>query len=285
MAEPKPPGSLIRMRALPPTEIPAHPLLASQQASKGVPTATQFVAQALDEALDFVQAYWEKNFTLKSKSKHSAPATAAVELYAHEIQPKHLPHKATDAEAWFARSSIHENAAKTGTASWEEFDAGLRADHSIHEQDYTPDCIAAHQVLSWDDAQIGGVEGWGEVHMNVMEMCHQLPFPMDKRVFSVLVITAKREQEFVVVQIPVDTTNLPGTKYKGDSKFTPGMYCSIERGAIEEGGAKVKWQMATASDAKGVLPMFVQKMGVPGAVVKDVGLFISWCDRRRKGNA
>ena len=39
--------------------------------------------------------------------------------------------------------------------------------------------------------------------------------------------------------------------------------------------------MATASDAKGWLPMWVQKLGVPGAVVKDVGLFIRWI--RNKG--
>ena len=34
--------------------------------------------------------------------------------------------------------------------------------------------------------------------------------------------------------------------------------------------------MATASDAKGYLPMWTQKLGVPGAVVKDVGLFMKW---------
>lgn len=34
--------------------------------------------------------------------------------------------------------------------------------------------------------------------------------------------------------------------------------------------------MATASDAKGVLPMWAQKLGVPGAVVNDVGFFMKW---------
>jgi len=41
--------------------------------------------------------------------------------------------------------------------------------------------------------------------------------------------------------------------------------------------------MATASDAKGNLPMAVQKMGVPGAVVKDVGFFMKWVGERRRG--
>ena len=39
--------------------------------------------------------------------------------------------------------------------------------------------------------------------------------------------------------------------------------------------------MATASDAKGNLPMFAQKMGVPGAVLKDVGYFVGWCAKQR----
>ena len=41
--------------------------------------------------------------------------------------------------------------------------------------------------------------------------------------------------------------------------------------------------MATASNARGSLPMWAQKMGVPGAVVKDVGLFMKWVGGRRKG--
>lgn len=38
----------------------------------------------------------------------------------------------------------------------------------------------------------------------------------------------------------------------------------------------IEWVMATASDAKGWLPMWAQKLGVPSAVVKDVGLVIGW---------
>ena len=47
---------------------------------------------------------------------------------------------------------------------------------------------------------------------------------------------------------------------------------------------EVNWIMATASDAKGWLPMWMQKLGVPGAVVKDVGLVMKWLqDRRDRG--
>ena len=40
---------------------------------------------------------------------------------------------------------------------------------------------------------------------------------------------------------------------------------------VESG--KVEWMMAVASDASGVLPMWAQKLGLPGAIAKDVGLF------------
>lgn len=40
--------------------------------------------------------------------------------------------------------------------------------------------------------------------------------------------------------------------------------------------AKIEWIMATASDAKGNVPLWMQKMSVPGAVAKDVGYFIKW---------
>ena len=45
--------------------------------------------------------------------------------------------------------------------------------------------------------------------------------------------------------------------------------------------------MATTSDAKGWLPMYLQKLGVPGAVIKDVGLFMKWIDgvRRNRGKS
>lgn len=88
----------------------------------------------------------------------------------------------------------------------------------------------------------------------------------------------------MVVQVPVDLCGVEAAKYtdgSGAGGTVTGMYCSIERAEVVEDGGKVRWEMATASDAKGVLPMWAQKLGVPGAVVKDVGLFIEWTGKRR----
>lgn len=118
--------------------------------------------------------------------------------------------------------------------------------------------------------------------VSMSQMCHNLPGPLYDRVFSVLVVTARKAKEFIVVQIPVENGKLPSSKYHNVPKIQGGIYCSIEYGQLLEADTKVKWQMATASDARGSLPMWAQKMGVPGAVVKDVGLFIQWCQERRK---
>ncbi|KAK4541705.1 hypothetical protein LTR36_007414 [Oleoguttula mirabilis] len=295
-------GHLVRMRALKPSELPAHPDLSPQQSSGTPPNLQAFLAEALEEANSFMTAYLPRTFKVKSASKQAPPSTAPVELLSHDVNGGEI-NKVTPgvplgrtAETWFARTSVHENAAKEGTASWEEFDQGLRAEHSLHEMEYTPDVQDAHQVLSWDDEIESVSEGrrvgaWEDVSACVMEMVHHIPPPLNDRVFPVLVITAKKAEEFIVVQIPVDTTHMPAAKYPsynskgGGGKITPGIYVSIERGELVDGGARVKWQMATASDAMGVLPMWAQKMGVPGAVVKDVGLFIDWCAIRRHRKA
>ena len=61
------------------------------------------------------------------------------------------------------------------------------------------------------------------------------------------------------------------------------VYTSIERCILRD-SKEINWVMATASDAKGVLPMWAQKLGVPGAVVNDVGFFMKWTagNRARK---
>lgn len=123
-----------------------------------------------------------------------------------------------------------------------------------------------------------------------------MPPPLTNRVFPVLVITAKTGPEaFVVVQIPVDLTDFPDgdvlyangrNKRDADApqktkKVTPGMYVSVERVKLTEAG-EIKWVMATASNAKGFLPMALQKPGVPSQVLKDVGLFMQWTADSRK---
>jgi hypothetical protein len=55
-----------------------------------------------------------------------------------------------------------------------------------------------------------------------------------------------------------------------------GVYVAVELGTRNPERNEIEWIMATASDAKGNLPTWLQKFGVPGQIVKDVGYFLKW---------
>lgn len=140
-------------------------------------------------------------------------------------------------------------------------------------------------------------------------MCHAMPFPLKPRCFPILVVTANVQPDdgFIAITIPVslsaETTptsyyssgrnvlEAPDKQRKAKPVF--GVYAAIERtrkittqdtadesmhGAKDRKGkeGQIEWIMATASDAKGDLPMAMQKLGIPGAVAKDVGFFLGW---------
>lgn len=219
-------------------------------------------------------------------------------------------------ESWFARVSEHVEGSGGGQASWEEWEGGLRVNHSQHERDYTPDVYDANEVLVWDQGVLGGLveegredgEGWVEVGMGIYEMYHHIPPPLSDRVFPILLVSARRSTSasFIIVQIPLDLSSFPASiqarrhvkngRYAGTEsgkqgkRLVEGRYVSVERvrkvavgeGKDGEAGAeKIVWEMATASDAGGALPMAVQKMAIPGKIAKDVPLFLDWVERMR----
>ncbi|KAI9664993.1 MAG: hypothetical protein M1821_006441 [Bathelium mastoideum] len=304
--------SIIHLHPLVPAELPSHPTLAPHQQSS--PDTAGFLKRALDEATALIDTTLPQSFRIVSKSKTSPPSAAPVELLSHSVAASDLPShvkkegsSSSKGETWFARRSVHEDAEKEGTASRVEFEEGLFRNHSANEMDYTPDVYDAYKVLEWDASQLGNVEGYEQVGMYIVEMCHHIPPPLSNRVFSVLVITARTPNPastslpaFIDVQVPVDITGLSEAMYSngrhktaGDTAqkkkaVTIGQYTSVERVKVtekSEGKQEVVWEMATASDARGSLPMALQKMGVPGAVVKDVGFFLSWTAGRRKSAA
>lgn len=143
-------GRLVRLRALDPAQLPAHPDLAPLQISaSALPDIELFITDILNEASSFMTDYIPQHFAIKDRSKTSPPAKATIQLLAHEISAQQLGPGAHD-EFWYARTSLHESKKEPGTASWAEFEAGLYDDHSLHESQYTPDVFDAHKVLSWD---------------------------------------------------------------------------------------------------------------------------------------
>jgi hypothetical protein len=129
-------------------------------------------------------------------------------------------------------------------------------------------------------------------------MAHKLPAPLKPRVFTIAILTATSAAETGSPSSLVATIPLPALRNITASKYANGAiantvvhaaYVAVEYVSIQEqkvpnaGKSHIVWEMATSSDAKGALPMGVQKMGIAGAVVKDVGLFLKWVgDRRSK---
>jgi hypothetical protein len=119
-------------------------------------------------------------------------------------------------------------------------------------------------------------------------MLHRLPAPFNPRLFTIAILTATATSSphpyFLTVTLPLPSLEgFKASRYANGPvarTIVHGAYVSVERVQRHEGG-RVAWEMYTASDAKGLLPMIVQKLGIVGAIVKDVGLFLTWLARRR----
>lgn len=234
-------GNLVRLLPLHVNELPAHSALeslvnpdkSSNSNTAERPNLISFVEEVLDQAAIFVKDTLPNTFK-KGNLKSSSPSKAPVRLLSRDIGDaatqsvpwinSSIPRNWSangrkPPEAWFARRSRHANQSAEGTADLDEFDFGLRHEHSKHEQEYTPDVFDAYRVLDWDDQINAVVEGGSKVDnysslsMSIFEMCHKLPPMLSNRVFPVLVVTAKRgKQSLIVVQIPIDISNLAAVR-------------------------------------------------------------------------
>ena len=117
------------------------------------------------------------------------------------------------------------------------------------------------------------------------EMCHRLPGPLQDRVFPVLVISAMSSPDsFLTVQIGLDgLERVSGSEDVGRKDVVVGTCTSIE--ACWRQAGRITWGMTVTSDAKGVLPSWVQTAMIPSAIAKDVGFLMAWVHDRRNGAA
>lgn len=265
-----------------------------------------FVIEVLNEALVFTDTLMHTQFNAKGKPQTSAPSTAKVQLLTFDV----MQQASGRSESWFGRRSVHEDAVKDGTASWAEFEEWMFNDHNANEARYTPEVFDARQLLKYGAAE--GLDsaalreaGWEDVHVELFEMGHRIPSPLSNRVFPALAVRGRVRADkppldgvkdangFVTAQIPVDLSNSPAAFYSNGknrteggteeqkAKVVMGEYVSVER-IRKQADGEIVWEMATASDAKGNLPMAMQKLGVPAAIVKDVSLFVKWRQEERK---
>ncbi|KAI9055127.1 hypothetical protein LZ554_000092 [Drepanopeziza brunnea f. sp. 'monogermtubi'] len=287
-----------------------------QEARPGAPpplSLESFVQQVLSESLPFIDSVAPKYSASASTSTKNpsspwrpkgAPRTydasaAPVHVYERVVSRRELDDVkgssklTTDrkGETWFYRRSCHRDAAEPGTASWAEFVHAFKEHHAESEQAFTPTVIGQRRALSWDcsgvEVEAAG-ERWTDVTLVVEEMTHRIdPKPLKNRTFPVLQLCASLAgtREFVVASIPIhDFHKSPYAEYARDSSLVVARYAAVERIRVLPGepGEEIEWIMGTASDAGGVLPQCLQNLAVPGAVAKDVELFLGWIPSQRK---
>ncbi|KAK1982154.1 hypothetical protein LZ30DRAFT_56491 [Colletotrichum cereale] len=292
-------GPLVRLWGLRTEQLPAP----------GAKTAdlAPFLIAVLQEAVPFIDAVAPKDGTArpnewKAKGTKTFPeSTAPVELYERIVPATELEKEAArnqlpnsniaSPETWACRRSIHKDRPVKGTAAWVEFVKCFKDDHVEAEKAFTPNVMEAREALAWDCNGVMVNEGgllWDDFKLSVSEIKHKLGMPLKNRVFPELIVSAKARgtDELVVVSIPVlDLVGSEHGQLVKDKGIVVGAYVSVERVRRLPTGA-IEWIMATASDAKGALPAWIQAKAVLGVVAKDVALFLGWiAEEREKGTS
>ncbi|KAH8815182.1 hypothetical protein F5884DRAFT_167998 [Xylogone sp. PMI_703] len=289
-------GPWVRLAGIPVSKLPVG-FAGIEPSNKVVPTEgtgdgsgsttldlKTFVAEVLSEAIPFIdgvapKAGGDSTWRKKGSPKKYHSSEAPVYLYENSLAN----------ETWFCRKSTHRNAREKGTASWDEFVTSFKEHHAESEKAFTPTVIGARKAMTWDTAGIEvdvGSDKWTDITLVVEEMKHKIdPKPLKNRTFPVLQLSANLAgtQEFLIVSIPLtDFSRSPFAEYARDPSLVVGSYVSVERVRVLPTNGEIEWIMATASNAAGVLPQWMQNMAVPGVVAKDVDYFLSWIAIQRK---
>ncbi|KAJ6445902.1 LOW QUALITY PROTEIN: Eburicol 14-alpha-demethylase [Purpureocillium lavendulum] len=296
-------GPLVRLWGIQPSQLPP--------ASAGPDELTPFLTSILREALPFIAAVPSTSITSQPTDAPWKPhgvktypgSTSPVHLYERTVSAAELTAVRPGPETWVARRSVHDDAPARGTASWDEWTRCFKEEHAEAERKFTPTVLGTRVRQTWDCAGVQvqhGGDTWTNWTLKVEESTHKLPTPLRNRLFPVLQATAAvaGRREFLVVQIATTAeAGGGGGDGAGSSGTVLGAYTSVERvrdlsGADAaqggrrdgDGEAQVEWVMGTVSDARGLLPGWVQKMAVPGQVAKDVDMFLSWIAEERTRN-
>ncbi|KAJ5903826.1 hypothetical protein N7504_006209 [Penicillium tannophilum] len=291
------------------TSVPAH---SSLQNNDTRPELQSYIRTALQEALELLHSV-PSSFTADPKLRSSSPSEAKVKLLRNWRKlSEDASKKNNKPEFWVCRQSEHVDAEAKGTASWSEFETGLRSNHAEHEMDYTPSVTGVERLLEWSRNETGEVEIDGlffkdmDVEINLITHTFHPGALIAPRSFISLTISAAYDNPqlaqgapskgFVTVQIPLQSTpsSTPDDLHQRIVSAVPkrtifANYASVEQVNLlppgDSGPSSIEWTMATTSDAGGSIPQWVQRNwtmgGVPRAVVADVGLFIGWTMRRR----
>lgn len=143
------------------TSLPCHPSFPDNDTRPRIEDTTR---SAFLEALEFLNSAPSAS-TADPKLRASSPSAAKVKLFRQLRKsvgtgPNSAATKSKP-EFWVCRQSEHANSSTDGTASWDEFQEGLRANHAEHEMEYTPSVTSVERLLEWSKEEIGEIEADG----------------------------------------------------------------------------------------------------------------------------
>ncbi|KAI9894404.1 MAG: hypothetical protein M1814_003161 [Vezdaea aestivalis] len=280
-------SNLIRLAPCPIEKLPRHPQIVGEN---DLPDLGRFVKFLFDEGEAFIsdmatnQNTWKRSKDKQVKCQPSAVSLEtqhSVEQYRQTIC---LP--SGQNEYWFARRSKHTNRGSSGETTFDYLRRCLKDDHCQHEVEYTPNIKSSDRRFAYDGLADLEFDRWSDVTLEAREIEHGLPV-VQNRVFAVLVATARYDAScFIVVQKPLlcskpeaNRQHLPSTVERIGSAVAAS-YVSVETVTLDPNTSMIDWRMATASDAKGSIPMSLQRMKVPGEISKDIGLVFSWIAKK-----
>lgn len=119
-----------------------------------------------------------------------------------------------------------------------------------------------------------------ECFLYLAELHYQLQWPLKKRRFTNLVHVAKSRDGTTgyVVSVAIDPSLIPNSGPEPD--YVLGQYTSVEELKFDAEKDTLVWFMATASDAKGNVPLWLAKRSINGVVAKDVPHFLNWAAQK-----
>lgn len=167
-------SSYLRLDPLPFSSLPSNSTLSQGQEHTSRRTLEKFLTSVLSEAHTLISDTIPRTFKADPKLRSSSPSTAKVQLLTSSISSNRSNTTTSAGDAgkqdyWVCRKSVHTDQAQKGSASWAEFQEGLRTNHSENEMDYTPTVASVEHLVQWPvvDALEGG---WRGVDMHGMSI-------------------------------------------------------------------------------------------------------------------
>lgn len=151
--------SYLRLNPLPFSSLPSHPSL-PQPTEAQRQELNPFLTTILTEAQTLITTTIPQSFKADRKLRSSAPSSAKVQLFTSASNGG-----GGLEDYWVCRKSIHtDSSTQRGSASWSEFEKGLRENHSENEMDYTPTVSSVEHLVKWP--MVEDLSGWRGIDMH-----------------------------------------------------------------------------------------------------------------------